>query len=96
MFSVPKVAPRSTPPTEEPPSSRVESRLDLEPDAAHRSSVARAALVAGGGFTTSVGGVLTAASLGAVDNPLALAALAAVCLIAGLTMLTAAVIMRGR
>jgi hypothetical protein len=65
-------------------------------DAEHRSAVARAALVTGGGFATSVGGVLAAASFGAVDNPIALAALAAVCLIAGLTMLTAAVIMRGR
>jgi hypothetical protein len=60
-----------------------------------RSTVARAALVSGGGFATSVGGVLAAVSLGGVDNPVALAALAAVCLIAGLTMLTAAVIVRG-
>jgi hypothetical protein len=64
-------------------------------DADHRSTVARAALVSGGGFATSVGGVLAAVSLGGVDNPVALAALAAVCLIAGLTMLTAAVIVRG-
>jgi hypothetical protein len=65
-------------------------------DAEHRSAVARAALVAGGGFATSVGGVLTAVSVGGVDKPIALAALAAVCLIAGLTMLTAAVIVRSR
>ncbi|MCO8272954.1 hypothetical protein M1L60_20370 [Actinoplanes sp. TRM 88003] len=65
-------------------------------DADHRSVVARAALVTGGGFATSVGGVLTAVSFGGVDKPIALAALAAVCLIAGLTMLTAAVIVRGR
>lgn len=68
----------------------------LHQDVDHRSAVARAALVAGGGFATSVGGVLTAVSFGGVDNPIALAALAAVCLIAGLTMLTAAVIVRGR
>ncbi|MEU8235424.1 hypothetical protein AB0C12_38040 [Actinoplanes sp. NPDC048967] len=65
-------------------------------DADQRSAVARAALVAGGGFATSVGGVLTAVSVGGVDEPIALAALAAVCLIAGLTMLTAAVIVRSR
>jgi hypothetical protein len=66
------------------------------PTADHRSTVARAALVTGGGFATSVGGVLTAASVGSVDNSVALAALASVCLIAGLTMLTAAIIARGR
>jgi hypothetical protein len=53
-------------------------------------------VLAGGGFATSVGGVLTPVSFGGVESPIALAALAAVCLIAGLTMLTAAVIARGR
>jgi hypothetical protein len=65
-------------------------------DVEHRAAVARAALVAGGGFATAVGGVLSAASFGAVANPVALAALAALCLIAGLTMFTSAAIMRGR
>jgi hypothetical protein len=63
-------------------------------EVAHRSSVARAALVAGGSFATSIGGLLTAASFGAVDNQIVLAAFAAVCAIAGLTMLTSALIMR--
>ena len=65
-------------------------------DTYQRSTVARAALITGGGFATSVGGVLTTVSFGGVDQPIALAALAAVCLIAGLTMLTAAVIVRSR
>ena len=60
----------------------------------HRSAVARAALVAGGGFTTAVGGVLTATSFGAVADPIALAALAAVCLIAGMSLVAAWLMVR--
>jgi hypothetical protein len=64
--------------------------------AGQRLAVARAALASGGAFATSVGGVLTAVAIGGVDNLVAFAALAAVCLITGLTMGTAAAIARAK
>jgi len=65
-------------------------------DAKDRSLVARAALLAGGGFTTAVGAVLSAATYGAVGGPVALAGLSAVCFIAAVTMFTSAYIMTRR
>ncbi|MBL7260753.1 hypothetical protein [Paractinoplanes lichenicola] len=65
-----------------------------EPPADHRSGVARAALVAGGSFTTAIGAILASAGMWGLGDRTILYALVALCVIAALTMFTAAIMMR--
>jgi hypothetical protein len=60
----------------------------------HRTGVAKAALVTGGSFATAVGSVLAAAGVWGLGGSTILHALVALCVIASLTMVTAAFMTR--
>jgi len=60
----------------------------------HRSAVAKAALVAGGSFATAIASILGAAGVWGLGDRTILYALVALCVIAALTMFTAAFMIR--
>src|SRR4051794_15721851 len=60
----------------------------------HRAGVAKAMLVAGGSFAGGIGSILGAAGLWGLGASLVLSALGALCVIAALTILTAARMLR--
>lgn len=66
----------------------------LGPPPDHRSGVAKAALLTGGSFATAIGTILGAAGAWGIGDRTVLYALVALCVIAALTMFTAASMMR--
>jgi hypothetical protein len=70
------------------------SRGKREASPEHRAAVAKAALVAGGTFATGISAILGAAGLWGLGDAMVLGALGALCLIAALTMFTAARMVR--
>lgn len=60
-------------------------------DKDHRPGVARAAFVAGGGFATAIATILGTAGAAGYGDRVVLYALVALCVVAALTMFTAAV-----
>jgi hypothetical protein len=60
----------------------------------HRASVARSALLAGGTFATAISAILGTAGVWGFGDRTVLCALVALCAIAGLTMFTAARVLR--
>ncbi len=63
-------------------------------DKNHQSGVARAALVTGGGFATAIATILGAAGAWGLGDRTILYALVALCVIAALTLFTAAFMVR--
>jgi hypothetical protein len=63
-------------------------------DSAVQLGVAKAALVTGGSFATAIGSILGAAGLWALGDRTVLYALVALCVIAAMTMFTAAAMAR--
>jgi hypothetical protein len=61
-----------------------------QPSRDHKSGVARAALVAGGTFSTAIAGIIGAAGMWGLGDRTVLYALVSLCVIAALTMFTAA------
>ncbi len=66
----------------------------VRPPFEHRAAVAKAALVTGGSFATAIGSVLAAAGVWGLGGSSILHALVALCVIASLTMITAAFLTR--